>query len=268
MSLADKLQDMFDGLCLVFLGGLMASLALSAQYWFFLNPRFKTLTLACGAGLALVGLIPLLRPRPGKASVGRLSRQAVFLGFLSLSAYAWEQAAKAPMPGAFGTDPAGMPTAARDSEPQTSPVVDLGGVRYTRLNLAELYIMVDKGRTDYPEHVAMRILVEPEPGLEKHGLALATRTTVVCCLADSMQLGFLAAGLKGVEPGQWVEVFGRLRPLDDAGKASLKDVAKGEGPSLKVVNPKFLLAVERVEQTPAPSFPYLFEFREQPPFAW
>lgn len=268
MSLSDNIQDMMDGLCLVFLGGVMGALALSPHYWFFLNPRFKPLTLGCGVGLVLVGLVPLLLPRKSGASTARLLRLTVFLGFLSLAAFAWEQAAQAPAPGAFGAEAAGLPTAGMEPEHQPDPVVTRGGVRYTRLNLAELYIMVDKGRTDFPEHVALRIQTEREPALAKHGYALATRIAVVCCLADSMQLAFLATGLEDVEPGRWVEVFGSLRPLDARGQDALKAVKQGAGASLKVVNPKFLLEVERAEATPPPSFPYLFEFREQPPFAW
>lgn len=268
MSLSDNIQDLMDGLCLVLLGGVMAALALSPHYWFFLNPRFKPLTLGCGAGLVLVGLVPLLLPRKSGANTARLLRLAVFLGFLSLAAFAWEQAAQAPTPGAFGAEAAGLPTAGLEPEHQPDPVVTRGGVRYTRLNLAELYIMVDKGRTDFPEHVALRIQTEREPALAKLGLALATRIAVVCCLADSMQLAFLATGLEGAEPGQWLEVYGSLQPLDAANAAALKTVEKAAGPSLKVVNPKFLLAVDRAEPTPPPPFPYLFEFREQPPFAW
>ncbi len=268
MSLRDTIQDRMEGLCLMAFGGLMAALALSQHYWYFLNPRFKPLTLGCGVTLALVGLVPLLRPRPGRATAGRLVRQAVLLGFLSLALYAWEQATQAPPAGAF--TPQESPQALPQMEPDipAEPEVERGGVRYTRLNLAELYIMVDKGRTDYPRHVALRIQTGSEPALVKHGLGLATRTAVVCCLADSMQLGFLATGLENAEPGQWLEVYGSLQPLDDKGKAALGAVSKGEGPSLKVVNPKFLLAVDRAEPTPPPSFPYLFEFNEKPPFAW
>lgn len=268
MSPRHKLQDLMEGACLLGFGGLMAALALSQHYWYFLNPRFQPLTLGCGVALALVGLVPLLRPRPGRATTGRLVRQAVFLAFLSLAAYAWEHAADAPAAGAF--TPQESPQALPRMEPETppEPEVERGGVRYTRLNLAELYIMVDKGRTDYPRHVALRIQTHREPALEKRGLGLATRIAVVCCLADSLQLGFLTTGLENVEPGQWVEVYGSLKPLDGPGKAALKAVAKGEGPSLKVVNPKFLLAVDSAEPTPPPPFPYLFEFNEKPPFAW
>lgn len=268
MSFSDTFQDRMEGVCLTALGGLMAALALSQHYWYFLNPRFMPLTLGCGAALVLVGLVPLLRPRPGRATTGRLIRQAVLLGFLSLAAYAWEQATQAPPAGAF--TPRESAQAQPQMEPDTpvEPEVERGGVRYTRLNLAELYIMVDKGRTDFPRHVALRIQTGSEPALEKHGLGLATRITVVCCLADSMQLGFLATGLEGAEPGQWLEVYGSLKPLDARGKAALGTVEKGSGPSLKVVNPKFLLAVDSAEPTPPPSFPYLFEFNEKPPFAW
>lgn len=272
----ERFQDVADGGCVALMGGLLAGLALSPQYWFFLNPRFKPLTLAGGVALALVGLAPALRPRPGRATTGRLLRQALFLGFLSLAAYAWEQATSAPdlsglssQPGQAGAGGLGSypqqqePRAETPAEPQ--PV--RGGRQYVRLNLAELYIMVDKGRSDYPERFALRAQVAGGPGLTE-GWSLLTRTAVVCCLADSMELGFLATGLNEARPGQWVEVFGRLEPLGADGDAALNTLPEGRGLAIKAVNPKFRVVVEHAEPTAPPSFPYLFEFREEPPFAW
>ena len=274
-ELPSRLQDIVDGLTLLCLGVLLATLAQSPQYWYFLNPRFSTLTLASGVLLGLVGLVPLLRPRPGRATITRLVRQAAVLGFLCLAAYAWEQAATAPFPGVFSAPdkpqalfpPPGAPA------PAAAPLVTKHGAEYTRLTLAELYIMLDKGRTDYPRRFAMRVQLSEEPALKKLGLGVLTRTAVVCCLADSMQLGFLAQGLerfdtKRSDTNGWLEIYGRLEPMDPAGEQALKAVAQGEGMSLKVVNPKFRVVVEAAEPIGPPPFPYLFEFREQPPFAW
>lgn len=269
-ELPSRLQDIVDGLTLLCLGGLLAALAQSPHYWYFLNPRFSTLTLASGVLLGLVGLVPLLRPRPGRATIARLVRQAAVLGFLCLAAYAWEQAATAPFPGVFSapdeTQALFQPTG--EAEPAAAPLVTKNGEEYVRLNLAELYIMLDKGRTDYPRRFAMRVQLSEEPGLKKLGLGVLTRTAVVCCLADSMQLGFLAQGLEDIGSSSWLEVYGRLEPMDPAGEQALKAVAQGEGMSLKVVNPKFRVVVEAAEPIGPPPFPYLFEFREQPPFAW
>lgn len=269
-ELPSRMQDIVDGLTLLCLGGLLAALAQSPQYWYFLNPRFSTLTLASGVLLGLVGLVPLLRPRPGRATITRLVRQAAVLGFLCLAAYAWEQAATAPFPGVFSAPDEAQalfqPTGG--AEPAAAPLVTKNGAEYVRLNLAELYIMLDKGRTDYPKRFAMRVQLSEEPALKQLGLGVLTRTAVVCCLADSMQLGFLAQGLKGMDTNGWLEIYGRLEPMDPAGEQALRAVAQGEGLSLKVVNPKFRVVVEAAEPIGPPSFPYLFEFREEPPFAW
>lgn len=265
-----RFQDRMDGLCLLCLGAFMAALSRSGLYWYFLNPKFSPLTLAAGALLILVGLVLLVRPLPSKATPGRLWRQAALLGFLSLAATAWGQAASEPLPGAF--NPAAAEDAALAPEPEAP--VDLhpvkNGKEYLRLNLAELYIMLDKGRTDLPPRFALRAVVARSPKLDAHGQVLLKRTAVVCCLADSMELSFLAsgAGLENVASGKWVEVFASLQPLPAADAGLLKLVPKGDGMSLALTYPKASIRAEAVEFTPAPPFPYLFEFREAEPFAW
>jgi hypothetical protein len=267
-------QDRVDGLCLISLGGLMASLARSPLYWFFLNPKFSTLTLAAGCLLMLCGLTLLFRPRPGTGTPGRLIRQVAVLGFLCLLVTAWDAAADIPDPGAL--NPASM--GGLTPEPEQQAPVDLkpvrGGVAYVRLNLAELYAMLDKGRTDFPAHFAFKAQVLRSPKLEARGHLLLRRTAVVCCLADSLELSFLAplntGAFDGVQGGDWVEVFGHLEKLeaDKRDKALLAAVPKGEGPSMTLTNPGWRVAPEAVDLIRSPGFPYLFEFREQEPFAW
>jgi len=281
------LQDRLDGLCLVCLGGFMVALGRSTLYWYFLNPKFSPLTLTAGAILCIAGLTLLIWPRPGRATTGRLLRQAALLAFLFLAAMAWHEAAFEPNAGAF--DPAPQADAVPDPEPEAP--VDLhpvkNGTSYVRLNLAELYIMLDKKRKDYPPHFALRAQVLRTPTLDERGLLLLRRTAVVCCLADSLELRFFAGGmddaLSGIKSGDWVEVFGHLEPLvpaagaqkagapkaDKSGvKELLKLAPKGEPPSLAFNNPGFRIQAESVERIKGPDFPYLFEFREKEPFAW
>ena len=264
----DRLQDRVDGLCLMSLGGFLAALARSRHYWNFLNPKFSHLSLGTGVVLVLCGLALVLKPEPGRTTTTRLLRQVFVLGFLCLAATAWDLAAREPEPG--GLNPVAAEeanaTAATEQEAPAPPRVTKNGVEYQRLNLAELYIMLDKGRTDYPRHFALRAVVGHAPGLDQRSLSLLTRTAVVCCLADSLELNFLTQGLDGVASGTWVEVFGHLEPLAD--KAALKAAPKGRGPSLRIVNPKFRIVADAVEPITPPSFPYLFEFREKEPFAW
>jgi hypothetical protein len=265
-----RLQDRVDGLCLICLGGLMAALARSGLYWYFLNPRFSMLTLCAGVLLLLVGLVLLVRPLPSKATPGRLWRQAVLLGFLSLAATAWGQAASEPLPGAANPAAAENTALAPESEAPADPHPVKNGAEYLRLNLAELYIMLDKGRTDLPPRFALRAVVVRAPELDARGHVLLKRTAVVCCLADSMELSFLVrgAGLERAKSGDWVEVFGSLEPLPDADADLLKATPKAEGPSLSLTYPKSRIQADLVEPIPAPAFPYLFEFREAEPFAW
>ncbi|MBI5520745.1 MAG: hypothetical protein HY916_11900 [Desulfovibrio sp.] len=267
-----SLQDRVDGLCLLCMGGLMAALSRSGLYWYFLNPKFSGVTLGAGVLLCLAGLALLLRPMPGPTTAMRLWRQAVLLGFLSLAATAWGQAASEPLPGAMSPASSENAALAPEEAAPADPRPVLDGREYVRLNLAELYIMLDKGRKDYPERFALRAVVSRTPELDKRGHVLLKRTAVVCCLADSLELSFATRGngLEALQTGDWVEVFGRLAPLDEKGadKGLVKAAPKGEGPSLSLTNPKFRIEVEAATPIQAPAFPYLFEFKEEPPFAW
>lgn len=264
-SVPPSFQDRAEGAILLCLGGLMAALAHSRHYWNFLNPRFSPLTLAAGVALCVCGLALLLRPEPGRGTTPRLLRQVALLGFLCLAATAWDQAASELPPGvATSSD---LPSA--NPVPPVKPVaprVTRDGVEYLRLNLAELYIMLDKGRTDYPAHFVVRARLTRPAALG--GEALLSRIAVTCCLADSLDLGFLAHGLDGIQDGQWVEVYGRLEPLDAAGKKAAAAAGAGSELSLRVVNPSQRVMAEHAEVIATPDPPFLFEFREQEPFAW
>jgi hypothetical protein len=279
------LQDRLDGLGLFGLGGLMVALARSTVYWDFLNPKFRPLTLTAGVLLLVAGLPLFLRPRPGRATLGRLLRQAALLVFLTLAAIAWDQAVRESAPDTFGGPP-GVANPAQQEDaalPQGEEApVDLhpvkNGTTYVRLNLAELFIMLDKGRKDYPQHFALRAEVQRAPALETRGYLLLRRIAVVCCLADSLDLRFLTHApeggwpedLKDLKDGDWVEVFGRVEPIANKGadKGLVKLAPKGEGPGLAVTNAKFRIQVESLERLKDGAFPYLFEFREKEPFAW
>ena len=279
------LQDRLEGLCLLCLGGFLAGLASSRHYWSFLNPKFSPLTLGAGVLLSVCGLALVLRPEPGRATAARLTRQALVLAFLCLAAFAWRQAAAPPLPGAL-TLRAPVP-----DEPEAPPPlrVTVDNVEYVRLNLAELFIMPDKRRTDYPRHFAMRVQVGRTPELDSRGHVLLKRIAVTCCLADSLELAFLASGIPKVQDrdvqgevqagevrseeirsGDWLEVYGRLEPLKPKGadRPLLAAVPKGRGMSIFVLNPGFRVVVEKAERITLNDVPFLFEFREKEPFAW
>lgn len=344
------MPDRVDGLLLLCLGAFMAGLASSNLYWFFLNPKFRHLTLTAGALLCLTALPPLLSPRPGRWSPARLIRQAALAIFLCLAMMAQHdadrmaagfaqlntaspraaapsapaaapgapdsssptprpsayvstpttptgaapatgpvtarQAAKVasgtapstnaptaePLPGADESPPGGMtrlgPQSAEATRVDLRPII--GGVPYVRLNLPELYIMLDKGRKDYPPHFALRAQVLRSPKLDARGCVLLHRVAVVCCLADSLDLRFVTSGpgVDGLRDGEWVEVFGRLEKFKGADAGLPKLAPRGEGPGLALVNPKFRITAERLDHLRGVDFPYVFEFREKEPFAW
>lgn len=282
--------DRLEGLLLAALGGFMAALSQGRLYWYFLNPRFAPLTLGAGVVIILAGLTLLFAPRPGVATGTRLLRPATLLLFLCLATASWRMAGNeaaamdlgpAPRSGAMqsvGTaGPSGSDVStgvdATGDAPRPKHRETIDGVEYLRLNLAELYIMLDKGRKDYPPHFAIRAQVVRNAALDAQGLVLLDRIAVTCCLADSLELRFFTTGidaaLPGLKSGDWVEVFGSLEPMKKAEyKALHAIVPKAEGPSLALENPGFRVEARHAARITPPDFPYLFEFREKEPFAW
>lgn len=268
-----RLLSLLEGLALLGTGGLLFGLALSGRYWHFLNPRFAPYSLATGLALALLASLAALRPvgpRPG--GLLRLGSFALFLG---LAVFAVARAGHVPKAAPAAQTQAGeslLGTA--DEAPQTldpRPAavppsrVLRDGREYVRLNLAELFLLADQRPKDVPARFLVLGQVRQGRRAKAAGLALLSRTAVVCCLADAVSCCFLA-DLGQIPEGQWLEVYGRLEPLADPKLA--KSPPPGPEASVSSCNEHFRIVVEAAEPVAAPEMPYIFEFRDREPFAW
>ncbi len=273
-----RLLSILESLALLATAALLAGLALSDRYWQFLNPRFAPLSLTTGVVLALVAPLAAFRhagPRP--AGLLRLLGFAAFLGLAAFAVF-WTApppgaAAPAPMAAApapevgFAAIPADQAPRTLDPEPAPLPPsrARRDGREYVRLNLGELFLLANQRPRDVPAHFVVLGQVRQGRRAQAGGLALLSRTAVVCCLADAVSCCFLA-DLGQVPAGQWLEVYGRLRPLSDPKLA--KSPPPGAGAAVSACNEHFLIEVEAAEPVAPPEMPYMFEFREREPFAW
>lgn len=265
-NLPGRLLGLLEGLGLLAYGLFLAGLARSDRYWYFLNPKYAPLTLAAGVALALVGLAVTLFPGPRRASLGRLARLALLAAFLGLAVFAVSRAGfdagAAPDRTATGKADVGLP------EPEdTASRVTLNGHEYVRLNLGELFLLLDRRKAEIPARFTARGLVRRTPELDRQGLFVVERTAVTCCLADAVAAAFLVHGdSSGLRENQWVSVYGWVEPLRD--KTLAKKALRTPGVSMTVVNEKFRITAEAVTPVPSPEMPYIFDFHEREPFAW
>ncbi|MES9996859.1 hypothetical protein [Desulfovibrio aminophilus] len=258
-----RILPLLDGLALLLLGGLLAGLALSERYWYFLNPRFIPVSLVTGICLALLAPLAATRapgPRPG--GVLRLLSLGLCLGLATLAVIG------------VGGEPSESPTSSQaprrsSLEPAPEPVessrVTFEGREYVRMNLAELFLLADQRPTDAPARFVVRGVVRRSPALDGRGQALVSRVAVVCCLADAVAAGFLA-DLGDAPDGRWVELYGRLEPLGPP--LSAASLPRNPEAAVTVCNERFRIEAEGVVPVSPPGMPYIFEFREKEPFAW
>ncbi len=271
-----RLLSILESLALLATAALLAGLALSGKYWQFLNPRFAPLSLATGAVLTLVAPLAAFRhpgPRPG--GLLRLLSLAAFLGLAAFAVFwtapppgATAPAAAAPAPEVgFAAIPADQAPRTLDPEPEPLPPsrVRRDGREYVRMNLGELFLLANQRPQDVPTHFVILGQARQGRRAQAAGLALLSRTAVVCCLADAVSCCFLA-DLGQAPAGQWLEVYGRLKPLPDPKLA--KSPPPGAGAAVSACNEHFLIEVEAAEPVAPPEMPYMFEFREREPFAW
>jgi hypothetical protein len=249
-----------EGVLVLLCGVFMAHLVLADNYWLFLNPKFTWLTGGASAALILAGGAAVVWPRPQASRISMV----LFSAFLALACWSTSRE--------LSLGPVEPPSRSSTEEPTASRTA-LHGVEYTRINTAELFSICEarKGNA-IPERFVLRGFVLPGKDRGPAERFVVARIVVVCCLADAVAVGFeVQAGSPTVLPadsleeGQWVQVFGRLEPLS-------RDGAEGGTPMLGPIpvltHPAYLFVAEHLQRTAQPDLPFIFEFRDQEPFAY
>ena len=250
-----KIGGLVEGLIVLALGFAMCGLVMADNYWMYLHPKFKWLTLSTGIVLVIVGAIgALYNRRPS------LIRIIIFFTFGTIA-----------LMGYFLPNP--TPTAASGPLVETSAKEEsrliFKNQEYTKINLGELY-MISEGELDAKAtglYVA-RGIVKRSPKLDEQGQFVLFRIFMWCCFADAVAVGIRVQydeELEELRDGQWVRVYGKLHQLP-TGLSKPKVQVKGI--ISKSLNRFHGLAAVKVEEIEPPAIPYMFEFRRTEPYAY
>ena len=251
-----KIGGVVEGLILQAIGVYVGILVLFGDYWRFLNPKFKLLTGSTAAGLIFAGTVVVFNSnrRP------RLSRIIIFLLFLRLLTIGMSGSIS--LVKGFSAGLTG-----KDYTEESSRLM-MDGVEYIRINLAELNLLCEKPEPEkIAERYVVRGIVRKSQTLENLGQFALMRTAVFCCMADAEALGFRVPydRLDELTDGQWVEVYGTAKPLQN----KLQDPAlHTQGLLLSVLSNSHYLVADKIVSIKEPEIPFMFEFRKGEPYAY
>jgi hypothetical protein len=256
-----------EGGLLFLLGAAMLSFTQSPAYWVVLNPRFSPVTMAAGLGLVFTGLALFMYPRT-KPNFWAAASLVAVLGLFTVFD---PQGVMGPAPGSN----IGNPAQTFDGEPVEEEEIPLAytlnGQDYLPMNLAELFIRCDNDTVGLHDHVAVRGVVLRTPELDAQGDILLARTTVVCCLADALTVAVRVhvGDADAFTPNQWVRVLGTVEPLAVEQEDTV-DVRLPFSVSTVVQTICRLRADAPDSVTPVnpPGMEFVFEMRQEPPFAY
>ena len=252
----EKLGSIFDGFVLLAIGGFISFLIFAGNYWYYLNPKFERLTGLTAALLILTGLATIIR---SKRSLS-ISRTAVFLVFIAVLAIGtYSGIPRAPQAQADLSQ-----ENSRDEEPR----ITLSGVEYIKINLAELLWISDKQFLDKLNlHYVVRGIVKRSGALDELGYFALVRSVMTCCLADSMGLGLPVrdSRVKDFSDGQWVAVYGTLERLGE--KVPREGLRPGRM-RLITLSRNYGLVPAKIEKIDEPDSPFIFETKDEEPYAY
>ncbi len=252
--------------CLLSGAGLfMVALATSPDYWMFLNPKYTPLTMAAGSLIILLGLTVLL-DAGRKVRLSECLAPAVFLA-IALGATTltnpFEEFA-ATVPEATFTDFLEMDAPPKEPD---APRLVIDDREYVKMNAAEIINGVEDGVVRRGDRVAVQGLATRTPELDKAGYIALSRLFIACCFADALGVSVLVKVDRpdAYLPGQWLRAAGTLAPAANT-YTDIPLPVRGAISSLTVGG----LAVDSVEttETQPPQIPFLFELRQEEPFAY
>jgi hypothetical protein len=237
-----------DGAFVLGLGFYMLLLSQTEAYAAFMNPKFRPLTAAAAVGFCIVGAAFLIRS-DARTDVLRTLCFAI-LGVLAL------HAGSGSLKGSAGF--AVKPPAQVRSDPD--PHLVRNGDSFLKSNPARLFLLLQTGQAaPSDQRYVTRGIVKRSAQLDRLGKFALLRGNMVCCLADAIAMGMMvsAEGLPALRDGDWLVVFGRVRPFPEA--SPITDLGGTGEVSFSMVYDKAFLVAEAVEKMERPRFPYVFE---------
>lgn len=244
-----------EAFLLVSMGAFMAVLSQSSMYWQFINPKYSWLTLVSGVVLAITGfgsLINTQRQRKVSEFVGIL----VFLFLAGTALTSFDYMREGDLGGSL----------TMESVADALPSVVVGDTEYTKINGAELLLGEQGGFVSAGQAYAVQGAVVRTPELDQAGFIALGRLNIICCFADSVGVVTLVkvANPEGFEHGSWARALG---VLEEGTVLQGKSIIISGSLTGTRSEKHFLRATEVKEQSVA-GLPFIFEVRDQVPFAY
>ncbi len=260
-----RIAGILEGLILLATGAYASLLVVYGDYGHYLNPRFKWLTGFTAALLMVIGTLGIFKANK-RASYFRICIFLIFLGIIF-----WGNSGRPVSQKAYSQVPLESPA---DSRSQAESVVDnksrltMNGLEYIKINLGELYSLCEEPKPDkMARRYVVRGFVKRTKQMDRSGCFVILRSAVVCCLADSVGVGFRVKYDRPneFEDGQWVEVYGTLGSL--AQKLPAPDLRIKEI-RLAVLCNSYILVPARIVTTEEPETPFMFQFSDSEPYGF
>ncbi|UJX39194.1 DUF1980 domain-containing protein [Desulfovibrio sp. JY] len=252
-----------DGLAWLAMAAFMAYLALAGDYWHYLNPKFKPLTLSAAVVLAALAVWALLRP-VAKPSFARALAYLALAAMVVISQNWLPFSAASPDVDVFALPPR-LPAPPKPAPALTRMTVD--GKAYIPINTVELLDLAhNKPAGKWTLAYAMRGFVKRDPVLDAKGEFVLWRLAIWCCFADSTATGFkvkLPPGTPLPPDKSWQVAYGHLAAMPEDQRGAYAP----PGMSFTSISPDALFVADRV--APAAVVPEevcVFEWRPAEPY--
>lgn len=250
------LYKLIEACLLVAMGTFMAVLSQSNIYWQFINPKYSWLTLVSGVVLTVIGFASLLNHQKQR-KVSEFLGVLVFLFLAGTAVVSFGDTVESGFGGSLTSS---------GYESTGEPSVTLDGVEYIKINGAELLLAEKEGAVSVGQPYAVQGAVIRSPKLDEAGYIGLGRLNITCCFADSIGVLTLVRVSTPDEHvhGTWVRVLGELEEgVPIPGEAIVLD-----GTLTGVRSDQFSLRAVEIAEQPVEGVPFIFEVKEQAPYAY
>lgn len=256
----DRCRGRVEGLLLIAIGFTMLYFVYGGNYWTLLNPKFKGLTAVTGYVLEFIGLALCLKAKAsGHARILVLSLMFVILLYINFNNETNRS-----------VNPIVADSVARQVNQRISRVQKTGQ-DYIKINLGELFDIAEGGEdAARKQHYLVRGEVQDNPRLAEKNEFVLLRTAVSCCMADAVSVGFRVVKPKGTDwqPGQWVNVYGKLVPISIQNAELQLHLLRLNGAFFTNIHNDYMLEADLVEAIERPDVPLMFQFETAEPYAY
>ncbi len=255
--------------CLI--GSFMVVLACSSEYWRYIHPKYSWLSITAGSIIILLGIATFFN-RSKKARASELIAFLIFciIAFASTSL---------PTPFMGAEHEAGLEDLGPEEPPlsftglpeptqeQQSPRLTIDGKEYIKINQAELIVLDGDKRVQPGDRYVIQGSVVRTPVLDASGVVAVARLLITCCFADAAATAYLVnvPSPEAFENGEWVRVAGRIQTEAE----SLKQITLPvPGAITTVIGENYMLQSDEIQPDKPTGLPFLFQIRNQEPYAY